>query len=104
MSHIQWGDTATWVGSLFLAAAFVGTILLFRLEHGRDKIAEEERSASRMKLQMEQASKISAWYDPSAYKYAEGASPGFPWICIMNSSNDAVYDCHIELRVGDVVF
>src|SRR5947209_7280120 len=103
MPPIQWGDAATWVGSIFLGAAFVGTILLFRVEHGRDRTAQEERLALGKARLEEQACRISAWYDPSAFKYIDGAAPGFKWLCIVNSSYDPVYDCQMQILISDIL-
>lgn len=103
MSSIQWGDVAGWIGAVFLGAAFMGTMLLFRIEHGRDRRSEERRLAT-IKAQLEeQASRISAWYDPQAFKYAEGAVPGFQWVCVVNSSLDPVYDCELKVFISDIL-
>lgn len=103
LSSIQWGDAAEWFSSVFVAAAFAGSMLLFRIEHARDRRSQEERIKLQSAHIKDQAAHISAWYDPSAYQYADGAVPGFEWLCIVNSSDNPIYDCIMRVFIGDML-
>jgi HAMP domain-containing protein len=88
------GDVPTWILAALATAAFISFMLLFLIERGGER---------RARLEQSQAAKISAWYDPRATVYAEGATPGLNWLCLINSSSDPVYNCQAELMVADSV-
>ncbi|MFF3334187.1 hypothetical protein ACFYWX_32360 [Streptomyces sp. NPDC002888] len=90
------GDVPTWILAAFAIAAFTSSMLLFLIEHGRDTRARDDQISG-------QAAKISAWYDSRASVYAEGATPGRNWLCLINSSSDPVYDCQAELLLAHSV-
>lgn len=67
--HIHWGDVPTWVLAVttllaLVAAAFAGVVAyeLLRMELGRDRRAEQERSEQREADRRAQASRVAAWF------------------------------------------
>jgi len=84
-SDVQWGDIATWVGSIGTTLAFLATFVLLVITRQEQKSAREEDRRA-------QAREVSAWC-----VHVRPAS-GEVTVTVQNSSDEPVYG--IQVAVG----
>ena len=86
MGGLDWGDVPTWLASMFGAGAFLGALLLFRVEAKRDNRhdkSERER----------QASLVTAWIRYNENRDALN-------VHIQNASTACVYDVYVHFSTS----
>jgi hypothetical protein len=86
--HVQWGDTATWLGSAATSIALLLTYRLLSLTRREQRSAREEERRS-------QARKVSAWcerVDPAA---ADG--PDSVVLRLQNASDEPIYGTRLAV-------
>ena len=79
----DWGDVPTWIAALFGGGAFLGALLLFRIEAQRDNRQEKADRA-------EQASLVTAWI-----RYRPDSDDDLQ-VHIQNASTACVYGVCVE--------
>jgi hypothetical protein len=86
---VQWGDVATWVGSIGTAAAFFATLVLLFITRQEQKAAREDDRRA-------QARQVSAWCEGVLPADEDGRHS--VTVMVQNASDEPIYG--IKVAVG----
>jgi hypothetical protein len=87
-SGIQWGDVATWVGSIGTTLAFFATLILLVITRQEQKVAREDDRRA-------QARQVSAWCEH--VRPASGDGSHAVTVKVQNWSDEPVYGMRVAV-------